>query len=135
VSKERAEQVLGDWAEFMKAAEPYDSEGFLNARWKDFVLAMKSGETLTAKKLLEQYKLSLAKQTTLVGEWVSPGRAPKLEKQEEGLWSTPKLEDLERPKVPLLRLDSLRVESTYTKETLLLESKGLPEPTPLTNTP
>jgi len=65
VSKERAEQVLGDWAEFMKVAEPYDSEGFLNDRWKDFVLAMKSGETLTAKKLLEQSKQSLAKHTTL----------------------------------------------------------------------
>ena len=135
VSKERAGQVLGDWAELMKVAELYDSEGFLNATWKDFVLAMKSGETLTAKKLLEQYQLSLAKQTTLVGEWVNPGRTPKLEKQEEVLWSTPRLEDLERPKVPLLRPDSLRVESKSTKETLLLESKGLSEPTLLTNTP
>ena len=103
MSKERAEQVLGDWAEFMKVAEPYDSEGFLIDRWKDFVLAMKSGETLTAKKLLEQYKLSLAKHTTLVGEWDSPPHenvAAKRAPVEKGLSpgrTPPPLSPLPRP--------------------------------------
>ncbi|KAK4169583.1 T5orf172 domain-containing protein [Cladorrhinum sp. PSN259] len=116
VSKERAEQVLGSWAEFMKAAEPYDSEGRLKPRWKDFVSAMKTEETLTAEKLMERYKLSLAEPTMPAGKPASPGRAPKLEKQEEGLKSTPKLEDLERYKVPsLVRLQSLPIRSTSTR--------------------
>lgn len=133
VSKERAKQVLGGWVEFMKVAEPYDSEGFLKTRSKDFVLAMKTEETLTAKKLLEWHKLSLAELTMPAEKLVSPGRAPKLEKQEEGLQSTLKLEDLERYKVPLPRLDSLPIRPTSTKDTLLRESKGLPESATLKN--
>ena len=61
-SKERAKEVLGDWAKFMNIAEPYDSRGVLKAQWKNFVKkAYKSGETVTAKKLLEHYELSWLK--------------------------------------------------------------------------
>jgi hypothetical protein len=30
VTKEKAEQVLGDWADFMTRAQPYNSDGLLN---------------------------------------------------------------------------------------------------------
>jgi hypothetical protein len=37
ISIERAKQVLGDWARFMKRAEPYDRDGQLNEEWREVV--------------------------------------------------------------------------------------------------
>jgi hypothetical protein len=130
VSKERAKEVLCDWAKFMEIAEPYDSRGVLKARWKNLIKrTVKSGETVTAKKLLEHYELSLAEDTTLVEGSVDPGRALKIEEQEDDLWNTPKLEELEGPKKASVHLDSLRIEQpASTKETLLFKSEASPEP-------
>ena len=121
VSKDRAKEVVGDWAKFMEIAEPYDSMGVLKARGKTFVKrTVTSGETVTAKKLLEHRELSLAEDTTLVGEPAVPGCALKIEEQEgDDLWSTTKLEELEGPKKPSVHPDSLRIEQpAATKDTL-----------------
>jgi hypothetical protein len=105
----------------MEIAEPYDSRGVLKARWKTFVKrTVTSGETVTAKKLLEHCELSLAENTTLVEEPVDLGRALKIEEQEgDDLWSTTKLEELEGPKKASVHPDSLRIEQpAATKGTL-----------------
>jgi hypothetical protein len=65
VSQERAKEVLGDWAKFMKIAEPYHPSGLLKEHWEDFVIRTeKDRGTVTAKKLLEQYEQFLAEDTT-----------------------------------------------------------------------
>jgi len=59
VSIKRAREVVGDWAKFMKLAEPYDLEGFLKDQWHDFVTETdKRREPVTVKRLLEHYELS-----------------------------------------------------------------------------
>jgi T5orf172 domain len=134
VSKERATEVLGDWAKFMEVAEPYDSEGFLKEQWGDFVEEIvKRGEIVTAKKLLEHYELSLDADTTLVEELVEPGRGLKTEEQEDTLLNTPKLEELEDSGKASIRADSLRIEQlASTKETQLARSgPSSPGPIPL----
>jgi hypothetical protein len=121
VSKERAKEVVGDWAKFMEIAEPYDSRGVLKARWKTFVKrTVRGGKTVTAKRLLEHCELSLAEDTTLVEEPVDPGRALKIEEQaDDDLWSATKLEELEGPKKASVHLDSLRIEQpAATQDTL-----------------
>ena len=56
ISKDRAAQVLGDWADFMKKAEPYDSKGSLKNRWREVMQMIDgNGQVVTAKKLLEHY--------------------------------------------------------------------------------
>jgi hypothetical protein len=134
VSKERAKEVLGDWAKFMDIAKPYDSRGFLKVWWMNFVKrTIKSGETVTAKKLLEHYELFLAEDATLVEESVDPGRALRIEEQEDDLWNTPKLEELEGPKKVSVHLDSLQIEQlASTEETLLFKGEASPEPISLT---
>lgn len=71
----------------------------------------------------------MAEEPTLVEESVDPGRALKIEEQEDDLWNTPKLEELEGPKKASGHLDSLRIEQpASTKETLLFKSEASPEP-------
>jgi hypothetical protein len=131
VSKERAAQVLGDWADFMKKAEPYDSEGWLKNWWREVIEMMDgNGEVVTAKKLLEHYEASLVEEATLVEEPVDLGHAPKIE--EVGFEYEPKVERLEAPKEALVRVGSLQTEQpTLPKETPLLKSEALPKQIPL----
>jgi len=78
VSRERAKEVLGDWAKFMKIAEPYHWDGLLKEYWTNFVIRTEQdGGAVTAKKLLEQYELSLAEVMTPVEESVTPKEAEK----------------------------------------------------------
>ncbi|KAF2464797.1 uncharacterized protein BDR25DRAFT_307089 [Lindgomyces ingoldianus] len=139
VSKERAKQVLSDWAKFAKVAKPYDANGCLKIEWKDFVKkTAKSGETVTATQLLAHYEMSLVEDTTLVEESAEPEPEPKIEEQEEGASSAPKLENIEDTKGAVARLDSLRTELwtellTSAKDSQLYKSEALPAPVPLTS--
>ena len=132
ISKERAAQVLGAWADFMKRAEPYDSEGWLKHRWREAVGMMaRNGEVVAAEKLLKHYKESLIEEMTPVEEPVDLGRAPKIEK-EVYFGCEPKVGRREAYEVEPVRLDSLRIEKpTLRKKTPLLESAALPKQIPL----
>ena len=56
ISQQGAEKVVGEWAEFMKRARPYDSAGELKSEWRDAVQDMTDkGEAVTARKLLDRY--------------------------------------------------------------------------------
>lgn len=60
VSKERAIQVLGDWAEFFKKARPYNTSGVFKADWEAVIKSMDSkGQMITSKALKEYYELSV----------------------------------------------------------------------------
>lgn len=84
VSEERAKQVVGDWARFMKVVRPYDSKGALKAEWKDFVKkAVQNEEAVTAEKLLEHYELSLLESTELVKASKNSARAVKAEEEDK----------------------------------------------------
>ncbi|CZR69623.1 uncharacterized protein PAC_19523 [Phialocephala subalpina] len=118
ISKERAAQVLGDWADFMKRAEPYDSEGSLKKRWRKVIKMMdEDGEVVTAEKLLERYEASLAKKATLVGRPADLGYVPKI-----GRLEAPK----ETTRVGLLRIE----QPTSPNKTPPLKSKALPKQIP-----
>jgi hypothetical protein len=61
ISREGAEKVVGEWAEFMKRARPYDSTGELKSEWRDAVQDMTGrGEAVTARKMLDRYEASVA---------------------------------------------------------------------------
>jgi hypothetical protein len=126
ISEERAAQVLSDWADFMKRAEPYDSEGWLKSWWREVVEMMDgNGEVTTAKKLLERYEESLVEEATLVEELVDLGHAPKIE-EEEGFGYIPKVGRLGTA------VGSLLIEEpAWPKETPLLKSEALPKQIPL----
>ena len=130
ISKEQAAQVLRDWANLVKEAEPYDSEGSLKKRWREVVEMMDgNGEVVTAKKLLEHYEASLVEGTTLVKEPVDRGHAPKI-KEEVGVGYGPKGGHPEAPKEALVRVGLLPIEQpTLPKGTPLLKSEALPKPT------
>ena len=132
ISKERAAQVLGDWADFMKKAEPYDSEGWLKTQWREVIEMMDgNGEVVTAKKLLEHYEASSVEEATLVEEALDLGHALKIEKEVRFGYG-PKVECLEAPKEALARVGSLQIEQpTLPKETPLLKSETLPKRIPL----
>ncbi len=132
VSKERAAQVLGEWADFMKRAEPYDSKGWLKNRWREVVKMMDgTGEVVTAKKLLEHHKGWLVKEATLVKEPVGLGHAPKI-KEEVGFGYIPKVGRRETLEETLVRVGSLRTEEPILpKETPLVKSEALPKQIPL----
>lgn len=69
ISIERSSKVLGDWADFMKRAKPYNTEGRLEPQWIKLVeLFDAKQEVVTAEKLLEHYKSSLVDSKTLVEE-------------------------------------------------------------------
>ena len=137
ISKERAKQVLGDWAKFMTVAEAYDSNGYWKMEWMDFVQeTAKSGEPVTVAKLLEHYELSLAEDTTLVEESAESEPEPKIEKQEEGVPSAPKPESKNDHKKAEAQLDSRPTElPTQAKDSQLLKSEASPTPAPLTPPP
>jgi hypothetical protein len=126
ISEERAAQVLSDWADFMKRAEPYDSEGWLKNWWREVVEMIDgNGEVITAKKLLERYEESLVEEATLVEEPVDLGHAPKIE-EEVGFGYVSKVGRLETA------VGSLRIEEpAWPKETPLLKSEALPKQIPL----
>ena len=108
-SKERAEQVLGGWADFFKKAEPYDSDNSLKTRWKEIVEMMdKSGETITAKKLLEKYELLVIKEE-IVEEPLGTENILKIEAGEI-LGNELKREDLEDSKDILSCMNSQSIE-------------------------
>ena len=136
VNKERAEQVLGNWADFMKRAEPYDSEGRLKNRWRVAIKMIdRNGEVVTAKKLLECYEEWLVKEATLVKELVDLGHELKIE-EEVGFGSRPKVERPETLEETPVRVSSLRIEEPILpKETPLLKSAALPKQTPLVEIP
>ena len=136
VSKQRAEQVLSDWAIFMEAAEPYDSKGVLKAEWGDFVkMTVKSGENVTGKMLLEHYGLSLDEDTTLVEESVDTKCTLKIEEQEQDPLDSITPEDLEALEEALLQLDLLQIEQpTSTEGAMLIKSEPSPKPIQLAGT-
>lgn len=135
VSKERAERILGDWAKFMKVAEPYDSNGHLKIEWNDFVRkTVKSGETVTVAMLLEHYEQFLANDTTLVEESTEPKPELKIEEQEEGFSNALKLENVEDPKEAVAQPDSLPIElTTSAEDSQLFKSEASPAPAPITS--
>lgn len=116
ISKERAEQVLRAWADFIKKAEPYGPGGILKIRWKEVVGTMEeNGEVVTAKKLLDHYEASLM--------------AMKIGNGSEARHLKASKEDFER-------VDSLQVDQpTLSKETALLKSETWPKRNPLVEIP
>jgi T5orf172 domain len=126
VSKERAEQVLGDWANFFIKSEPYDLEGWLKNQWREVIETMdRKEEVVTAKKLLEHYEAF--EEAALVEEPIDVGHAPKIE-ETVGFGCGPEVGDLEAPEEILARMRSLLIEQpTLPKETPLLKSEALPK--------
>ena len=60
VGKERAAQVLLDWANFFKKFQPYDSDGLLKSQWSRVVNAMDEKKLdITAKSLVKHYETRL----------------------------------------------------------------------------
>jgi T5orf172 domain len=60
VRKERAAQVLLDWANFFKKFQPYDSNGILKSQWSRVVNAMDEKKLeITAKSLVKHYETRL----------------------------------------------------------------------------
>jgi hypothetical protein len=124
ISEERAARVLGDWADFMKRAEPYDSEGWLKNWWREVVEMMdENEEVITAKKLLERYEESWVEEATLVEEPVDLGHAPKIE--EVGFGYVPKGGRLE---TPLLKSEALpkQIPEKQPKSDQLFKTKTEP---------
>ncbi|KAH8884331.1 hypothetical protein GQ53DRAFT_399305 [Thozetella sp. PMI_491] len=129
VDRNRAEQVVGRWADFMKRADPYDEKGALKSEWGDLVTAtIKGGGLVTGKKLLEHYELSLAGDPTPTLEPADPARAPKTEAQEESIRSIPTAEVSKiSNKESLVQLNLLKIEEPVsTEETLRPESGPRP---------
>lgn len=116
ISKERAEQVLRDWADFIKKAEPYGPGGVLKIRWKEVVGTMEeNGEVVTAKKLLDHYEASLMAMKIGNGSEARPVKASK--------------EDF-------VRVDSLQIDQpTLSNETALLKRDTWPKRNPLVEIP
>jgi hypothetical protein len=135
ISKERATQVLGDWADFMTKAEPYDSRGWLKNRWEEVVKMMdRNGEVVTAKKLLKHYVTPLIEEATLIEEPVGLGRGLKIEWEEEAVdfGYGPKVGRLEAPKETSMRVGALQIKQpTLLKEAPLLKGEALPQQIPL----
>jgi hypothetical protein len=136
ISKERAEQVLGDWADFMKKAEPYDSDGSLKDLWREVIKALDiNGETVTAKRLLEHYEASLTEEAALVEELADLVIAPNV-KQEVDFECRPKGWSREGPKETLVCVSSPQIEQlASSKEASLLEIKALTKQTRLVEFP
>ncbi|KAI8623512.1 T5orf172 domain-containing protein [Xylariaceae sp. FL1651] len=128
VREERAKEVLGGWAKFMKIVKPYDSEGQLKAQWKDFVTrTAKNGETVTAKKLLEHHELPLSQDATPLQESINSVRALKIREQNNH-GNTLKREELDSPTKASTPQGSPRIEQPESsEETLLLKDNASPE--------
>ena len=118
INREQAEKVLGNWADFMKRAEPYDPKGRLKSQWRVAVETIdRNREVLTAEKLLQCYEESLVEEATLAEELVDLRRKLKIGR----------LETLEKTSV---RMGSLLNEKpTLPNETTLVKSAALPEQT------
>ena len=136
ISEERAKEVLGGWAEVMKTAEPYDSQGFLKPQWRDFVTrTAKGGEAVTAKKLLEHHELSLAKDVKPPEESIDSVRALKIQEQTDD-GNMLKLEELDEPtKAPAPRGSPRMDQSESSKEALLYRDNASPELSRKTSAP
>ncbi|KAF1813279.1 hypothetical protein P152DRAFT_434214 [Eremomyces bilateralis CBS 781.70] len=132
VSKERAAQVLGDWAEFMRIARPYDLGGRLKNMWREFVeTADRNKEMVTAKKLLEHYKEVLVKETTIVEEIVDRAEALKTEEVVD-ISHGPEAGCQGPPKKALVPVESLGITlPTSPKEISLLKLESWPKQIPL----
>ncbi|KAI9745847.1 MAG: hypothetical protein M1818_000528 [Claussenomyces sp. TS43310] len=129
ISRERAAQVVGDWADFMNRAEPYDSNGSLKTRWREAIKMMDGDEeVVTAKKLLEHYEASLVEEAKLATKSADLGLVPKIEEDMDFGYGS-KVGLLKASKDALM--DSLPiVPPTLPKETPVLESEDLPEQIP-----
>lgn len=69
VTREKAEQVLGDWADFMTKAQPYCADGLLNEDWRKIVDAMDNrGDAITAARMLAHLDPPFSDESTLVHE-------------------------------------------------------------------
>jgi len=69
VSKDKAQQVLGDWADFMIRAQPYNQDGTLNKKWRKIIDTMEEkGEALTAARMVEHFEVAFADDSALVEE-------------------------------------------------------------------
>lgn len=80
VGRDRAAQVLGDWAEVFKRVELYDYHGSLKQQWREVARVLdKKGEAVTAKRMLEYYEASLFGRATVVKKIVDSIPAPKIE--------------------------------------------------------
>ncbi|OQD89513.1 hypothetical protein PENANT_c002G06141 [Penicillium antarcticum] len=82
INKEKAEQVLGDWANFISEAKPYESTGCLKPYWKE-VIAKIERKTIgiTAKELLNCHESTLIDELRVskepVGFSTNPSPVPR----------------------------------------------------------
>ncbi|GAM34216.1 hypothetical protein TCE0_015f01650 [Talaromyces pinophilus] len=125
IDRERAEQVLRNWADFIQYAEPYDAAGQLKSQWREIVKMMEGyGEIVTATKLLEHYETSLIKNSTVV-ETTPPVsiHTPKIV-EEVVTGHKPTIRRSQTPKEEVLRVDLLVTEQqTLPKEAPLITAQ------------
>lgn len=77
VTKDKAQQVLGDWADFMVKAQPYNKDGSLVEKWRKIIDAIEEkGEVITAARMMEHIDVSFADESTLVEESVDLNPVP-----------------------------------------------------------
>ena len=111
ISKARAVQVVSYWADFVKRAQPYDSNGRLKTQWR-VVIEMfdRDEEVVTGKKLLDCYERSLAAQSSPIHESKGLKQKPKIE--EIDIEHKPDFRQLDRLAKTSVRVDSLLIEDS-----------------------
>lgn len=87
ISREKAEQVLSDWAEFIRKAKPYDSTGVLKPQWKKVIEEIeRKKEAVSANKLLDCYNATSIDEATILKEQVDLSCAPEIVKTITGYY-------------------------------------------------
>ncbi|KAJ5301637.1 hypothetical protein N7508_006500 [Penicillium antarcticum] len=79
INKEKAEQVLGDWANFISEAKPYESTGCLKTYWKEAIAKIeRKMKGITAKELLNCNESTLIDELRVSKEPVRFSCEPKI---------------------------------------------------------
>ncbi|KEF57057.1 uncharacterized protein A1O9_07247 [Exophiala aquamarina CBS 119918] len=69
VTKDKAQQVLGDWAKFIIRAQPYNQDGSLDEKWRKIINVMEEkGDAITAASMLKNIDMSFVDESTLVDD-------------------------------------------------------------------
>jgi hypothetical protein len=128
VTRERAEQVVGYWADFMKRAQPYDAKGRLKDQWRVVIeMIDRHEEVVTGKRLLYCYEESLVWEMTVVEE-------ASLINEPDDLKQELKVEEVRFGDVPHLgRLESLE-KTPVRVGSPLVDDSSLPKKEPLLRT-
>ena len=131
-SQDRAIQVLDNWANFFKKANPYERNGSLKTEWKGVVgMLVANGEIVTSTKLLEHYEASIEEKAAVKKEPVGVKTTSKIEEQGRISGESKYKEPMSYEEISD-RLASIRTElEALSKPKLQLKSETLPSQIPM----